>query len=386
MNRTRLLTILAFAQALAGARVILRLLRTARGERIDRTDAPQPGERVSVIVPVLDERDRLAPCLEGLLAQPPEVAEILVVDGGSTDGTPDLVARYARLDGRVRLVAAGPPPPFRNGKAHGLQAGLDRADPASGWVLTIDADVRPQPDLARSLLAHARRSGVAVLSVATLQRLSGPAEGLVHPSLLTTLVYRFGIPGQATDRVAEVQANGQCCLFRREPLEQCGGFAAADGSVCEDVTVARALAAHGHRVGFCEADDLVAAEMYAGWRDAWRNWTRSLPLRDRYAGAAGWLGLAEVSLAQALPLPLLVTVRCFAPQARFAAAINAVLSLTRLGVLAGTSRAYPDRPWTYWLSPLADAPAAAQLWRSALRRRHAWRGRVLLRDDAGDHP
>lgn len=384
MSRPLVLTILALLQALAGARVVLRLLRTARGERIAATDAPLPGERVTVVVPVLDERGRLGPCLEGLLAQPPEVAEILVVDGGSTDGTRELVAGYARLNRRLRLVEAGPPPPLRNGKAHNLQAGLDQADPASGWILTIDADVRPEPALARSLLAHARRTGAAALSVATLQRLSGPAEGLVHPSLLATLVYRFGIPGRVTNRVGEVQANGQCCLFRREALAQCGGFAAADGSLCEDVTVARALAADGRLVGFAEADGLVTTEMYAGWQDAWRNWTRSLPMRDRYAGISGWLGLAEVMLAQALPLPTLLLARRAGPAARFAIVVNAALVATRLGVLAGTARAYPQRPWTYWLSPLADLPAAAQLWRSALRRRHAWRGRVLVRDDAGD--
>ncbi len=384
MNRTVLLTVLALVQAVAGVRVVMRLLRTARGERIAATDAALPGERVTVVVPVLDERDRLAPCLDGLLAQPPEVAEILVVDGGSTDGTQEMVAGYARVGGRLRLVEAGPPPPERNGKAHGLQSGLDHADPASGWILTVDADVRPEPALARSLLAHAKRTGVAALSIATQQRLSGAGEGLVHPSLLTTLVYRFGIPGQVTGRVAEVQANGQCCLFRREALDGCGGFAAADGSVCEDVTVARTLAAQGHLVGFSEADGLVTTEMYAGWRDAWCNWTRSLPMRDQHSGVGGWLGLAEVTLAQALPLPLLAVARRAAPEARFALLVNAVLVMTRLGVLAGTARAYPERPWTYWLSPLADLPATVQLWRSALRRRHVWRGRVLLRDDAGD--
>ena len=57
--------------------------------------------------------------------------------------------------------------------------------------------------------------------------LSGTAEGIVHPALLTTLVYRFGIPGHVTRRVAEVQANGQCALYRCEPLECSGGLAAA---------------------------------------------------------------------------------------------------------------------------------------------------------------
>ncbi|HEV2108170.1 MAG TPA: glycosyltransferase, partial [Thermomicrobiales bacterium] len=68
---------------------------------------------------------------------------------------------------------------------------------------------------------------------------SGMAEGVIHPSLLATLVYRFGIPGQATDDVAKVQANGQCFLLERETLDSIGGFTSVQDSVCEDVTLAR---------------------------------------------------------------------------------------------------------------------------------------------------
>ncbi|HET7602498.1 MAG TPA: glycosyltransferase, partial [Gemmatimonadales bacterium] len=101
---------MAVLQAIAGWRVVWRLSRTARGVRIAPSDVPCPGERVSVIVPVLDEQDRLAPCLEGLVAQPGEVGEILVVDGGSRDDTRELVSRFATRDERVRLITAGPIP------------------------------------------------------------------------------------------------------------------------------------------------------------------------------------------------------------------------------------------------------------------------------------
>jgi dolichol-phosphate mannosyltransferase len=367
-------------QTLVGIRVVLRLARTAFGERIEISNAPLPGERVTVLVPVLNERDRLGPCLAGLIAQPSEVAEILVVDGGSSDGTQDLVSMFAARDARVHMVDASPIPTGWNGKAHGLQVGLDRADPCSSWILIVDADVRLEPELARSLLTHAIRTEVAVTSIATTQELSGVAEGIVHPALLTTLVYRFGIPGHATGRVTAVQANGQCALYRREPLERSGGFAIARASVCEDVTVARALASNGYVVGFHESDRLASVAMYASWRDAWGNWTRSLPLRDRYAGPAGWLGLTEVALAQALPLPLLLMLWRSVPRQQFALTINGFLVLVRLGVLAGTARAYAWRPWTYWLSPLTDLPVVMQLWCNALRRTHSWRGQVLVRE------
>ena len=58
--------------------------------------------------------------------------------------------------------------------------------------------------------------------------------------------------------------------------------------------------------------------------------------------------------------------------------VNGVLAAARAGVLVGTVRVYRSVPWSYWLSPLCDLPAAVQLWRSLLHRRHTWRGRVLV--------
>lgn len=374
---------LLILQLLLAVRVLWRLLHTANGRRIAPTDAVLGGDdRVSVLVPVLNERERLAPCLASLIAQGPEVAEVLVIDGGSTDGTQELVRRYVERDARLRLVDAAPVPLGGNGKSHGLQVGLDRATAETRWLLTIDADVRPAPALTRSLVAHAVAEGVSALSVATLQELSGAAEGLLHPALLTTLVYRFGIPGHATARVPDVQANGQCFLLRRDALAAVGGFAPTRDSVCEDVTLARTLAAAGYRVGFYETDGLASVAMYAGWRDAWRNWTRSLPMRDRFSGWAGGLGLVEVGLVQALPLPLTLALGRSRRGRRAVAGLgrlNAALVCVRLGVLVGTARAYRRRPWTYWLSPASDVPAAVGVWLGAVRRRHQWRGRPIVR-------
>ncbi len=375
--RRRLGFILAGIQVLLGIRVCLRLASSANGSRIRRTTKGD-ADRVTVIVPVLNERKRLAPCLDGLLAQPEAVAGILVVDGGSTDGTQELVRLFASREPRLNLIDASPVPTGINGKAHGLQMGLEHAALDTRWILTVDADVRPAPALVPSLLAHARREGVLALSVATGQRLSGAAEGLVHPSLLATLVYRYGIPGGATDDVAAVQANGQCFLLERETLEGVGGFTGVQDSICEDVTLARELANAGYRVGFYESDDLVTTAMYDGWRDAWTNWTRSLPMRDRFSGGRTALGLLEVALVQAVPVPLAAWLGLTGRRGPLWL-VNLSLVFVRIGTLAGMARAYPGRPWTYWLSPLVDLATAVQLIVNAVRRHHTWRGRTITR-------
>ncbi|MBV9579441.1 MAG: hypothetical protein JO057_12710 [Chloroflexi bacterium] len=163
-------------------------------------------------------------------------------------------------------------------------------------------------------------------------------------------------------------------MFRRDLLRVLGGFEAARGSLCEDVTLARLAASTGERVGFFEADDLVEAEMYADWREAWNNWPRSLATRDALFGLPGWLGLMEVLLVQALPLVVLL----LRPDGLLRQ-VNLWLVAMRIGVLCGIARAYVERPWSYWLSPFSDVPVALALWRSALVPRHTWRERSYVR-------
>lgn len=368
-------------QAILGLRVLYRFVRTARGVRVKISTTPQ-AERVSVLLPVLNESSRIAPCLEALMGQSDEVSEVLVVDGGSTDGTQTIVARYAAQDRRVRLIDASPVPDEWTGKAWGLFQGLQHADPRSNWILCIDADVRVSPMLARSFLAHAEETGVLSFSVAAQQRLSGRGEALLHPSLLATLVYRFGIPGGATRDLNQVQANGQCFFAERDLLLRSDAFQAAQRSLCEDITIARRIAECGEAVGFYEAEDLVEVTMYSSWRELWKNWPRSLPMRDQYFGVMQVIGLLEVLFVQALPLALLI-LSVSLPWALWSFALNFCLAVTRIGVMEGISRAYVERPWTFWFSPLFDLPVALRLIESALRRRHTWRGRIYIRERGG---
>jgi dolichol-phosphate mannosyltransferase len=349
--------------------------------RIETCDRPSAA-RVSIILPVLNEARRIGRCLDSLIAQPEEVSEILVVDGGSNDGTQKIAADYRSLDARVRLVDASPVDPRWTGKAWGLHFGLKESDPQSNWILTVDADLSASPKLVRSLLAHADKTGVTTFSVATHQHLSDKLDALIHPPMLTTLIYRYGSPGRAHRNPHRVQANGQCFLSRRQLLVDSNAFGAANNSLCEDITIVRRLAECGAAVGFYESDGLAEVTMYSDWRETWNNWPRSLPMRDQYFGWREIVGLAGILLFQALPLPTLLLGIIFgAPLFLLIFAI--FLLLMRIGVLLGVARAYPKKPWTYWLSPIADLPVVLRIIQFALRKRHSWRGRTYVRLKGG---
>ena len=375
----RLVWLFALIQALLGLRVFARMARTAGGSRIEpvRAWAPAP-ERIAVILPVLNEICRIGPCLRSLQLQSTAPTRIIVVDGGSIDGTAQWIRRAMLDDARIVLVDAAPVPDGINGKAYGLARGLEAVGTDIDWVLCVDADVRLQPNAIASILAFARHSGVGALSIATSQRIEDALLAALHPAMLTTLVYRFGIPGRATTRVDEVQANGQCFLVDRYVLEQVGGFGDIQRSISEDVTLARSIAATGEPVGFYEAGDLVDVEMYRSATDAWHNWPRSLPVQDRFSDWKGQLGLAECVLVQAAPLWLFALGLATGGARSWFTQLQAAMLIGRLGVLAGTARAYPDRPWTYWLSPVTDLPVTVEIIRRSRRRTHRWRGRTIV--------
>lgn len=97
-------------------------------------------ERLSVVVPALNEAPGIARCLEALAPLRARGHEVVVVDGGSRDGTPDLAAPLADR------VLAGP-----RGRAAQMNAGAAAA--AGDALLFLHADTRLPPAADRTVLA-----------------------------------------------------------------------------------------------------------------------------------------------------------------------------------------------------------------------------------------
>ena len=61
--------------------------------------------KVSTVVPVYNVEKYLRECLDSLLAQNLKDIEIIIVNDGSTDSSPDIIAGYAAKDSRVRVIS-----------------------------------------------------------------------------------------------------------------------------------------------------------------------------------------------------------------------------------------------------------------------------------------
>jgi glycosyltransferase involved in cell wall biosynthesis len=91
---------------------------------------------ISVVVTVRDDREELALLLDALAAQTTPPAEVVIVDGGSTDGTRELAAGWQPDREPVRLIDA-PGANISAGRNIGIEA------TASDWIACTDAGCRP---------------------------------------------------------------------------------------------------------------------------------------------------------------------------------------------------------------------------------------------------
>lgn len=367
--------------------VFLLLARLLRGPfrrppLIPQTSTPDQLGAVSVVVPTLNEAARLQPCLDGLSHQSYEMREVLVIDSRSQDGTPELVRTVARQDPRFRVLTDDPLPPGWVGRPWALQYGFKAMSADSDWFLGLDADTQPHPGLIASLLQRAIAEELDAITLSPRFILCYPGELWLQPALLITLVYRFGPAGEGITIPERMMANGQCLLCRRSVLESFGGFSSAQASFCDDVTLIRHLATHGVRVGFLDGAQVLKVRMYEGAIETWREWGRSLDLKDASSRAQTYGDLWFLAAVQGLPLLLwigFVLSGVQTPTVMAASILNATLVLIRVALVGAISPSYDltqaQGRFLFWLSPLADPFAVGRVALSAVQRPRQWRGR-----------
>jgi glycosyltransferase involved in cell wall biosynthesis len=170
----------------------------------------EPEPSISVIIPVYNGAASLERCLEGVLACNGPCCECIVVNDGSTDGSEDIVARFAD---RIRLLnlAEGP-----RGPAYARNRG---AELARGEILFfVDADVLLGPGALRRV-EHAFGERAEVAALFGSYDATPAAGGLTsqYRNLLHHFVHQNGNPDASTFWAG-------CGAIRREVFERLGGF------------------------------------------------------------------------------------------------------------------------------------------------------------------
>lgn len=183
--------------------------------------------RISVVIPVFQEAARIEACLDHALAQsaPGHDIEVIVVDGGSNDGTMDRVRDRQQQVGAERLRGIVAP---RRGRARQLNAGAREAKGNVLLFLHVDTQL---PDGAMPRVVEAVDGG-ADYGWFTVRIASGDPRLRIASRIWSARSQRF------------VSSTGdQAQFFGRDFFFRVGGYPPLD--LCEDLAILR----HARKLG-----------------------------------------------------------------------------------------------------------------------------------------
>ncbi len=198
------------------------------------TDPRPPPADISVVLTVLNEAATIGPLLASLAAQTVRPREVIVVDGGSRDGT-QLHAEWwhGRLGVPLRIVDA-PGANISRGRNIGIAAAT------APLVAVTDAGVTLEPGWLAHLVAPFADAGVSVVS------------GWFVPDARTTFETAMGatvLPALADVQPDRFLPSSRSVAFRKEAWERVGGYPEWL-DYCEDLVFDLALKEAGAAFAF----------------------------------------------------------------------------------------------------------------------------------------
>jgi chlorobactene glucosyltransferase len=348
---------------------------------------PEPAPHVSIILPVRDEEVNLEACVSMLLAQEYPDFDITIIDDGSTDATPQLIAELSKRDRRIRSLRIDQLPPGWAGKPHALHAGVMHTN--GEWLLFTDADTRHAPQTLRRMVEHATSQHADLLSMCTnLMTMSGTAMPLLMPLSEIILAHRV-TPGEIKDpNYPRAFAFGQYILVRREAYIASGGYAASymRTTFIDDLALAEQFKSCRKRVELVDGRGLVMNRQWTTWKSARQGWGKScyseiIRLRIPLAGAPGALALIVYGLGPLLTLVSALFTRKAQKGRRIPTLLAAVTLLAQIDAKRHADRQH-RLPFAWSLAaPLSWAVFGVMVldvaWQILTGRGAQWKGRQI---------
>ena len=126
-------------------------------------------ELVSIIVPVYNTGEYLAPCVESLIAQTYQNLEIILVDDGSTDGSGAICDDFACRDERIKVIHQK-----NSGVSAARNAGLKAA--LGDYLTFVDSDDLLVPSALETAMRYLRENDADVVTYGWKKLCSNASE------------------------------------------------------------------------------------------------------------------------------------------------------------------------------------------------------------------
>ena len=248
-----------------------------------------PSVLVSFVVPNWNGRDLIDRCLESVRAQTLRELEVIVVDNGSSDGSPEHLRRHHP---DVRLVAL----PTNQGFAGGVNAGVRAA--RGEFIALLNNDAWAAPDWLERLTARLESEPTAGACAPKIYRAEGcePTERLDSTGELYSI---WGLPfprgrdeldrGQYDDAKAVFAVSGAASVYRAALFAAVGDLDEDFFAYFEDVDLSFRAQLAGfsmlyepsavvyHRVGASSGGGMTPFSRYHFVKNSWFLFMKDVP-------------------------------------------------------------------------------------------------------------
>lgn len=198
---------------------------------------------VSIIIPARNEEGNLPHILNDLMKQNYPIHEIICVDDGSTDRTPDIIRKYKDLGVvKVKSIGVEKLPKSWKGKAWACQSGAKAAD--GELLLFIDSDVRLSEKAIELLVESYLQKGKPI-SVQPYHTMKKQYEFL---SLFFNLVEVCGTGLSILGNRVTQGFFGPVLLIEKRVFSKFGGYERVKNRVIEDFDLGKYLGRHGVKI------------------------------------------------------------------------------------------------------------------------------------------
>jgi glycosyltransferase involved in cell wall biosynthesis len=195
---------------------------------------PSTVSGISVVVPVLNEANSIRTLIEGLMNQTLRPTEIVITDGGSTDGTTSIVEQ---------LMAAGAPAKLLREKralpGRGRNVGVSNSQ--CDWIAFIDGGIIPEPIWLEKLAVTAEQEAADIVF--------GSYQPVIDTFFKECAAIAYVAPPQETNGVLGRFGVIVSTLINRKVFKEVGGFP-EDLRSAEDLVFMRKMEAAGFHVAY----------------------------------------------------------------------------------------------------------------------------------------
>jgi hopene-associated glycosyltransferase HpnB len=243
--------------------LVLPIRSWLNGEVLDEVAPTSAVEDVTILIPARDEANYIGETVRSLRAQASDV-DIVVIDDGSTDGTPRIVAE---ADPTSRVISSLEKPDGWSGKLWALEQGL--ALVSTPRVMLLDADISINPGFLAAMLSAMTAKRVQLLSIMARLRTMSFWEKLLIPAFVFFFkqVYPFRLANSESHFVAA--AAGGCILLETRLLKELGGFEAIKSDIIDDCALARLMKDAGYRTWLGLSHCVVSRRKYDSLASIW---------------------------------------------------------------------------------------------------------------------